>query len=162
MPKNELPDWCKVDKWVWYHKYYKASGYEYVIGNWAYVTGISDKGIKTHQYVVEVTFAECAETRVRPWRFDEAPLGVKCRNKLTNGSLFVAYLNQTGDGYRVIDSEKDVDFKTMATTYVQHDHKPCGVLQHRDELGQWTSEVNGWRRYMNLSNERTLIKPYAE
>lgn len=59
-------------------------------------------------------------------------------------------------------SETDVDFNTMATTYIQYDYKPCGVLQHRDEIGQWTSEVNGWRRYMNLSGERILIKPYAE
>lgn len=162
MTKNELPDWCQVGKWVWYHTYYKVYGTEFVDGDWRYVTGISDKGIKTHLYCVEVPFANCAETRVRPWEFDEAPFGVKCRNKLTNGPLFVAYLNQTGDGYRGIDNETDVDFNTMATTYIQYDYKPCGVLQHRDELGQWTSAVNGWHRYMIMSNGRTLIKPYAE
>ena len=157
-----MPDWCQVNKWVWHHQCCKLYGTEHTRGGWAYVTGISEKGVQTHLYAAEVPFAECAETRVRPWRFDEAPFGVKCRNKLTNGSLFVAYLNQTGDGYKVIDSERDVDFYGMATTYIQYDHKPCGVLQHRDELGQWTSEVNGWHRYMNLSNGRTLIRPYAE
>ena len=162
MVKNELPDWCQVGKWVWYKYSFDHYGSKLIYGAWRYVTGISDKGIETHLYDAEVSFADCAETRVRPWKFDEAPFGVKCRNKLTNGSLFVAYLNQTGDGYKVIDSETDIDFDTMATAYIQHDYKPCGVLQHRDELGQWTSEVNGWSRYMNLSNGRTLIKPYAE
>lgn len=162
MTENELPDWCQVGKWVWYPTYYKVHGMESVCGEWRYVTGVSDTGIKTYLYRGEVPFANCAETRVRPWKFDEAPFGVKCRNKLTNGALFVAYLNQTGDGYKVIDSETDVDFNNMATTYIQHDYKPCGVLQHRDELGQWTSEVNGWHRYMNFSSGRTLINPYAE
>ncbi len=162
MSNEGLPDWCQVGKWVWCPRHYKISGIDYVKGDWRYVAGISDKGIKTHTYSEEVPFAECNEARVRPWKFDEAPLGVKCRNKLTNGSLFVAYLNQTGDGYKVIDSETDVDFNTMATTYIQYDYKPCGVLQHRDEVGQWTSAVNSWHRYMNLSGERILTKPYAE
>ena len=162
MSNEGLPDWCQVGKWVWYPKYHKLYGFESVQGDWRYITGISHSGIKTHMHIEEVTFAECNEARVRPWKFEEAPLGVKCRNKLTDGPLFVAYLNQTGDGYRVIDSETDVDFNTMATTYIQYDYKPCGVLQHRDEIGQWTSEVNGWHRYRYLPGGRALRNPYAE
>ncbi len=162
MVKNELPDWCQVGKWIWYKDAYNLYGSLHVHGYWLYVVAITDKRIKTLQRIDEVPISECSETRTRPWKFDEAPFGVKCRNKLTNGSLFVAYLNQTGDGYKVIDSETDVDFKTMSSTYIQHDNMPCGVLQHRDEVGQWTSYVHGWKRYMKSVSGYTRIKSYSE
>lgn len=162
MTNNELPDWCRVGKWIWYKDAYNLYGSLHVHGYWLYVTAITDKGIETLQLTYEVPISKCSETHTRPWKFTEAPIGVKCRNKLNNGPLFVAYLNQTGDGYKVIDSETDVDFNAMSSTYIQHDNTPCGVLQHKDELGCWTSYVHGWKRYMELASGHICTKPYSE
>lgn len=113
-----LPDWCKVGAWVWNESQ----------GRFARITAIGQRIqlldlTEQKGYMDDV---DCLKpVRVRPWTFDEAPLGFKTKDDV----FILLYIQDKQEwGYW---AKKECEEYTLAEVaeLIQADGSPCGVLE---------------------------------
>lgn len=130
-PAKALPDWCKVGA-IGYdnqlHEYFKIINID---NDTVVATRIESSGYNSYQYFNEV----CSEARKRPFNADEM-------------KALVGKRLEAPDGVDLIFSFDKRD-KTIETNYACYDSKllmeknftidgkPCYVLEHINERGEW-------------------------
>ena len=135
--KPELPKWCKVGAWVWYgpfdginfeQPYFKI---ERIDGELVYE--------KSHNNGFPVHYAYLKQARLRPWTYKEAPETLKVISKCEPEQmicLFLASRNKHSVQYTTLPAWY-IDVKILMDKYLQLDGSPCGVLEHKNEQGEW-------------------------
>ena len=133
----KMPEWCKVGSWVWHgsfdginfeQSYFKI---ERIDGELVYE--------KSHNNGFPVHYAYLKQARLRPWAFGEAPEILKVISKCEPEQmicLFLASRNKHSVQYTALPAWY-IDVKILMDEYLQMDGSPCGVLEHKNEQGEW-------------------------
>ncbi len=137
-PAPKLPDWCKVGAWVWHGPvdgivfeppYFKI---ERIVGE--LVHG------ESHNNGFPVHYTYLKPARLRPWTYKEA-IGKTVFWKFDNSKKEIASMIDSADdegnvyvfGYGELKAKKLM----MEERFSQSDGSPCGVLEHKNEQGEW-------------------------
>lgn len=136
-PVPKVPEWCKIGAWVWHgpvdgiafeQPYFKI---ERIVGELAYE--------KYHNNGFPVHYTYLTPARLRPWTYEEAPETLKVIDKHEPKRivcLFLASKNKSSVQYTTLPAWY-IDTKTLMDKYMQLDGSPCGVLEHKNEQGEW-------------------------
>ena len=135
--KTTLPGWCKVGEWVWVKA---EKSYERI-------TWTKDRTFGTNMLIwnVEAIDKTVFQARLRPWTFEEAPAVLKVKDP---HGFALAYLSPFGGKYIIAYHHPDeyekmnlgevtFTFSAFADIFTQVDGKPCGVLEHINDAGEW-------------------------
>lgn len=136
--KPELPEWFKVGSWVWHgpvdgiafeQPYFKI---ERTVGELAYG--------KSHNNGIPVHYTYLKPARLRPWTYKEA-IGKTVFWKFDNSKKEIASMidraDDEGNVYVVGYGELKAKKLMMEERFSQSDGSPCGVLEHKNEEGEW-------------------------
>lgn len=135
--EDQKPEWCKVGAWVWHgpvdgiafeQPYFKI---ERIVGELAYE--------KSHNSGIPVHYTYLKPARLRPWTYEEAPETLKVIDKHEPKRiicLFLASKNKNSVQYTTLPAWY-IDTKTLMDNYMQLDGSRCGVLEHKNEQGEW-------------------------
>lgn len=129
--KPELPDWCKVGAWCYIH----SGGIG--TGKYQKIEAVHSGFVQT-EYLVPIE--NISEARLRPWTYEEA-VGKTVFWKFDNSKKEIASMIGRADdggnvyvfGYGELKAKKLM----MEERFSQSDGLPCGVLEHRNENGEW-------------------------
>ena len=136
--KPNLPEWCKIGAWVWFRGD-KFFGYD---PEYLKITAIGHNG---KENVIDcgkkITFplSVVKQARLRPWTYKEAPETLKVISKCEPEQmicLFLASRNKHSVQYTTLPAWY-IDVKILMDEYLQLDGSPCGVLEHKNEQGEW-------------------------
>lgn len=125
--KNQLPDWCKVGEWV---AYYGEKGYKYFK-----IAKIELNRLYSEDGKFSL-MCNVAQARLRPYTSEEmkALVGkVIVENKSGDTGLVIGYCNRKESVYA---GRNDFAAALLLSDYTI-DGKPCGVLEHLNENGEW-------------------------
>lgn len=137
-PAPKLPEWIKVGGWVWHgpfdgivfeQPYFKI---ERIDGELVYE--------KSHNNGFPVHYTYLKPARLRPWTYKEA-IGKTVFWKFDNSKKEIASMIDRADdegnvyvfGYGELKAKKLM----MEERFSQSDGSPCGVLEHKNEQGEW-------------------------
>ena len=127
--KTKLPDWCKVGEWVWaiaFNAYFKV---DKVDGLFIYGTAFPGS-----EYSVAIN--NVRQARLRPFNAEEMRGMVgKVINNPCSSRLVTAY--NEGDCIKILTSIGWYTADDLMTSDYTIDGKPCGVLEHLNENGEW-------------------------
>lgn len=137
--KPELPDWCKVGAWVWF-KGDKDTGYD---PGYFKINAIGYNGKENVIYadgITNVPLSVVKQARLRPWTYKEA-IGKTVFWKFDNSKKEIASMIDRADdegnvyvfGYGELKAKKLM----MEERFSQSDGLPCGVLEHKNDQGEW-------------------------
>lgn len=129
--KPELPDWCKVGAWCYIH----SGGIG--TGKYQKIEAVHSGFVQT-EYLVPIE--NISEARLRPWTYEEA-VGKTVFWKFDNSKKEIASMIDRADdegnvyvfGYGELKAKKLM----MEERFSQSDGSPCGVLEHKNEQGEW-------------------------
>lgn len=129
--KPELPDWCKVGAWCYIH----SGGIG--TGKYQKIEAVHSGFVQT-EYLVPIE--NISEARLRPWTYEEA-VGKTVFWKFDNSKKEIASMIVSADdednvyvfGYGELKAKKLM----VEERFSQSDGLPCGVLEHRNENGEW-------------------------
>lgn len=129
--KPKLPDWCKVGAWCYIH----SGGIG--TGKYQKIEAVHSGFVKT-EYLVPIE--NISEARLRPWTYKEA-IGKTVFWKFDNSKKEIASMIDSADdegnvyvfGYGELKAKKLM----MEERFSQSDGSPCGVLEHKNEQGEW-------------------------
>lgn len=136
-PVPKVPEWCKVGAWVWHgpvdgiafeQPYFKI---ERIDGELIYE--------KSHNNGFPVHYTYLKPARLRPWTYEEAPETLKVIDKHEPKRiicLFLASKNKNSVQYTTLPAWY-IDTKTLMDNYMQLDGSPCGILEHKNDQGEW-------------------------
>ena len=139
--KPELPKWCKVGAWVWFSGA-KDIGYE---PGYLKITDVGYNGMENvinaeGDGIISMPLSVVKEARLRPWTYKEA-IGKTVFWKFDNSKKEIASMIVRADdegnvyvcGYGELKAKKLM----MEERFSQSDGSPCGVLEHKNEQGEW-------------------------
>jgi hypothetical protein len=118
---SQLPDWCKAGEWV----------YDYKIGEYAIV-----KKEENPQWYLD-NLETLSPARKRPFNIKEMKALVgKVIEKDNNLYLVTAYYN---DKQTIITSNASslLDAELLIVNNFTIDGKPCYVMEHKNDKGEW-------------------------
>jgi len=136
---TKLPAWVKIGAWIWYDMTMEPDGTPFDFG-YGKIEGI--KGLKIilqHEISIDVNFAR--EACIRRWN-----------NKELKSKVGKAFETEWGEvllclGYKEIGYEGVLFFagrgpsqypaKWLAASNWKCDGFPCGVLEHKNDSGEW-------------------------
>lgn len=129
--KPELPDWCKVGAWCYIH----SGGIG--TGKYQKIEAVHSGFVQT-EYLVPIE--NISEARLRPWTYEEA-VGKTVFWKFDNSKKEIASMIDRADdegnvyvfGYGELKAKKLM----MEERFSQSDGLPCGVLEHKNDQGEW-------------------------
>ena len=129
--KPELPDWCKVGAWCYIH----SGGIG--TGKYQKIEAVHSGFFHT-EYLVPIE--NISEARLRPWTYEEA-IGKTVFWKFDNSKKEIASMIDRADdegnvyvfGYGELKAKKLM----MEERFSQSDGLPCGVLEHKNDQGEW-------------------------
>lgn len=136
-PAPKLPDWCKVGAWVWHgpvdgiafeQPYFKI---ERTVGELAYG--------KSHNNGFPVHYTYLKPARLRPWNDDEMKSKVGKVFEMENGDLTfcLGYRMDRGAIYFAGKGPFAYSAKILVESDWELDGLPCGVLEHKNDQGEW-------------------------
>ena len=138
--KPKLPEWCKVGAWVWFSGA-KDIGYE---PGYLKITDVGYNGMENvidaeGDGIISMPLSVVKQARLRPWTYEEAPETLKVIDKHEPKRivcLFLASKNKNSVQYTTLPAWY-IDTKTLMDKYMQLDGSPCGVLEHKNDQGEW-------------------------
>jgi hypothetical protein len=130
-----LPDWCKVDAtgWCGRYGYFKVTDIdEYSEG--VYIQRVADKS--KGYFPFRTVYSEAVQARPRPYNEDELKALVGKPITMPDGAvcLCTAYSKQCKSV--ILDNMHWYAQELLDGGYTI-DGKPCGVLEHLNENGEW-------------------------
>lgn len=128
--EDQKPEWCKVGAWCYIH----SGGIG--TGKYQKIEAVHSGFVKT-EYLVPIE--NISEARLRPWTYEEAPETLKVIDKHEPKRiicLFLASKNKNSVQYTTLPAWY-IDTKTLMDNYMQLDGSRCGVLEHKNEQGEW-------------------------
>lgn len=135
--KPELPEWCKVGAWVWFSGA-KDIGYE---PGYLKITDVGYNGIENvinaeGDGIISMPLSVVKEARLRPWNDDElkSKVGKVFEDDAENPTLCFRY--QRGNE-TLHFAGKIMSSESLAESDWKLDGSPCGVLEHKNEQGDW-------------------------
>lgn len=139
--KPKLPEWCKVGAWVWFSGA-KDIGYE---PGYLKITDVGYNGMENvidaeGDGIISMPLSVVKEARLRPWTYKEA-IGKTVFWKFDNSKKEIASMIDRADdegnvyvfGYGELKAKKLM----MEERFSQSDGLPCGVLEHKNDQGEW-------------------------
>lgn len=125
--KPKLPDWCKVGAWCYIH----SGGIG--TGKYQKIEAVHSGFVKT-EYLVPIE--NISEARLRPWNDDELKSKVGKVFEMGNGDLTLC-LGYQRDIADLIFVGKLMSAQSFAESDWRLDSLPCGVLEHKNDQGEW-------------------------
>ena len=130
-PAPKLPEWIKAGAWCYIH----SGGIG--TGKYQKIEAVHSGFVKT-EYLVPIE--NISEARLRPWTYKEA-IGKTVFWKFDNSKKEIASMIDSADdegnvyvfGYGELKAKKLM----MEERFSQSDGSPCGVLEHKNEQGEW-------------------------
>ena len=138
--KPELPKWCKVGAWVWFSGA-KDIGYE---PGYLKITDVGYNGIENvinaeGDGIISMPLSVVKEARLRPWTYKEA---------IGKIVFWKGDYDYQENAAMLVGADTDGDFSLYTVgpvtaeeltkeIYYQSDGSPCGVLEHKNEQGDW-------------------------
>ncbi len=131
-PVPKVPEWCKIGAWVWNDEIgYGKIEQEPRTGELLVFFGGGTRAFEAERY---------KEARLRPWTYKEA-IGKTVFWKFDNSKKEIASMIDRADdegnvyvfGYGELKAKKLM----MEERFSQSDGLPCGVLEHKNEEGEW-------------------------
>ena len=139
--KPELPEWCKVGAWVW-HGPVDGIVFEPPYFKIERIDGELAHG-ESHNNGFPVHYTYLKPARLRPWTHKEA-IGKTVFWKFDNSKKEIASMidraDDEGNVYVVGYGELKAKKLMMEERFYQSDGLPCGVLEHKNEEGEWVNE----------------------
>ena len=129
--KPNLPEWCKIGAWCYIHSGGLGSG------KYQKIEEIRTGFVKT-EYLVP--FENILEARIRPWNDEELKRKVGKVFEMQNGDLMFCLgftSSIVGSLYFSGKSPCAYTAKLLAESEWKLDGSPCGVLEHKNEQGEW-------------------------
>lgn len=132
-PAPKLPEWCKVGAWCYIH----SGGID--TGKYQKIEAVHFGFVQT-EYLVPIV--NISEARLRPWNDDELKSKVGEVFEMGNGdlTLCLGYQRDRGALYFAGKGPFAYPAKTLAESDWKLDGLPCGVLEHKNEEGEWMNE----------------------
>lgn len=129
--KPKLPEWIKAGAWCYIH----SGGIG--TGKYQKIQSVHPGFVQT-EYLVPIV--NISEARLRPWTYKEA-IGKTVFWKFDNSKKEIASMIGRADdegnvyvfGYGELKAKKLM----MEERFSQSDGSPCGVLEHKNEQGEW-------------------------
>ena len=136
-PAPKLPDWCRVGAWVWFSGA-KDIGYE---PGYLKITDVGYNGMENvidaeGDGIISMPLSVVKEARLRPWNDDELKSKVGKVFEMGNGDLTLC-LGYQRDIADLIFVGKLMSAQSFAESDWKLDGSPCGVLEHKNEEGEW-------------------------
>lgn len=126
--KPKLPEWCKVGAWVWNDEIgYGKIEQEPRTGELLVFFGGGTRAFEAERY---------KEARLRPWNDDEMKSKIGKVFEMGNGDLTLC-LGYQRDIADLIFVGKLMSAQSFAESDWRLDGSPCGVLEHKNEQGEW-------------------------
>ena len=135
--KPKLPEWCKVGAWVWFSGA-KDIGYE---PGYLKITDVGYNGMENvidaeGDGIISMPLSVVKEARLRPWNDDElkSKVGKVFEDDVENLTLCFRYQRENETLHfagKIMSSE------SLAESNWKLDGSPCGVLEHKNEQGEW-------------------------
>lgn len=131
-PAPKLPEWCKVGAWVWNDEIgYGKIEQEPRTGELLVFFGGGTRAFEAERY---------KEARLRPWTYKEA-IGKIVFWKYDNSKKEIVSMidraDDEGNVYVVGYGELKAKDLMMEERFSQSDGSPCGVLEHKNDQGEW-------------------------
>ena len=135
-PAPIIPEWCREGAWV----HVTPDNREPYYGK-VYAVDCSGVWIAVENAIAIRTFFinRIRPARLRPWTYKEAPETLKVIDKYEPDRivcLFLASKNKNSVQYTTLPAWY-IDTKTLMDKYMELDGSPCGVLEHKNEQGEW-------------------------
>ena len=136
--KPNLPEWCKIGAWVWFRGN-KFFGYD---PEYLKITAIGHNGkenVIDCGKKINFPLSVVKQARLRPWTYKEAPETLKVISKCEPEQmicLFLASRNKHSVQYTTLPAWY-IEVNILMDKYLQLDGSPCGVLEHKNEQGEW-------------------------
>lgn len=125
--KTKLSEWCKVGAWCYIH----SGGIG--TGKYQKIEAVHSGFVKT-EYLVPIE--NISEARLRPWNDDELKSKVGKVFEMGNGDLTLC-LGYQRDIADLIFVGKLMSAQSFAESDWRLDSLPCGVLEHKNDQGEW-------------------------
>lgn len=129
-PVPKVPEWCKIGAWCYIH------GGGIGTGKYQKIEAVHSGFVKT-EYLVPIE--NISEARLRPWTYEEAPETLKVIDKYEPERiicLFLASKNKSSVQYTTLPAWY-ISAEALKDKYMRLDGSPCGVLEHKNEQGEW-------------------------
>lgn len=135
--KPKLPEWCKVGAWVWFSGA-KDIGYE---PGYLKITDVGYNGMENvidaeGDGIISMPLSVVKQARLRPWNDDELKSKVGKVFEMGNGDLTLC-LGYQRDIADLIFVGKLMSAQSFAESDWRLDSLPCGVLEHKNDQGEW-------------------------
>ena len=135
--KPKLPEWCKVGAWVWFSGA-KDIGYE---PGYLKITDVGYNGMENvidaeGDGIISMPLSVVKQARLRPWNDDELKSKVGKVFEMGNGDLTLC-LGYQRDIADLIFVGKLMSAQSFAESNWRLDGLPCGVLEHKNDQGEW-------------------------
>ena len=135
--KPKLPEWCKVGAWVWFSGA-KDIGYE---PGYLKITDVGYNGMENvidaeGDGIISMPLSVVKQARLRPWNDDELKSKVGKVFEMGNGDLTLC-LGYQRDIADLIFVGKLMSAQSFAESDWRLDGLPCGVLEHKNDQGEW-------------------------
>ena len=129
-PAPKLPEWCKVGAWCYIH----SGGIG--TGKYQKIVAVHPGFVKT-KYLVPIE--NISKARLRPWNDDELKSKVGKVFEMEDGDLTLCILYPSDRGALYFAGKGPFAYpaKTLAESDWKLDGLPCGVLEHKNEEGEW-------------------------
>ena len=136
-PAPKLPEWCKVGAWVWFSGA-KDIGYE---PGYLKITDVGYNGMENvidaeGDGIISMPLSVVKQARLRPWNDDELKSKVGKVFEMGNGDLTLC-LGYQRDIADLIFVGKLMSAQSFAESDWRLDGLPCGVLEHKNDQGEW-------------------------
>lgn len=130
-PAPELPDWCKVGAWVWHNNSFDGLNFEQ---DYFKIESTDREYVYVNHFPVHYIYL--APARLRPWNDDELKSKVGKVFEMGNGDLTLC-LGYHRDNETLHFAGKVMSAEALAESDWKLDGSPCGVLEHKNEEGEW-------------------------
>lgn len=126
-PVPKVPEWCKIGAWCYIH----SGGIG--TGKYQKIEAVHSGFVKT-EYLVPIE--NISEARLRPWNDDElkSKVGKVFEDDVKNLTLCFRYHR---DNETLHFAGKVMSAESLAESDWKLDGSPCGVLEHKNEQGEW-------------------------
>ena len=136
--KPNLPEWCKIGAWVWFRGD-KFFGYD---PEYLKITAIGHNGkenVIDCGKKINFPLSVVKQARLRPWTYKEA---------IGKIVFWKGDYDYQENAAMIVGADTDGDFSLYTVgpvtaeeltkeIYYQPDGSPCGVLEHKNENGEW-------------------------
>lgn len=139
-PAPIIPEWCREGAWVWFSGA-KDIGYE---PGYLKITDVGYNGMENvidaeGDGIISMPLSVVKQARLRPWNDDEMKSKVGKVFEMENGDLTfcLGYRMDRGAIYFAGKGPFAYSAKILVESDWELDGLPCGVLEHKNDQGEW-------------------------